>query len=483
MKKLVFILTILTGFILAACATAYALEPTPGNPKCQKEGCYWCTPMDITDEQSVWKMLCSPITVLDGDQKDQYLMREKPDKSSNAVAEITYASQGVHVLEKLDNGWTRVETRSSSFADSKVKQYNTLVTGYVETRLLKEVTPCNDNYAIVIDKMTQRLYVFRNGALYTTLLCSTGAGTKDKPYNETQSGEYLIVSPVGDFYSDNLVCEMGLRFNRGNLLHQVPYIVRNEEINWYTCESALGKKASHGCIRVQRKLTPENVNMTWLWNNRKMKAKLVIWEDIQGRTVYLPGHDDTVYVARSSSKVYHKCPECNGVDARYEPMTAIPYLSLTSSEYQKYTPCTYCVPYDRPETYISMNKASNASVPIYTDSFDGIYYHWNGYCTALPQEYLPLNVHTGISETDPLLSQLKPCTECVVKAMNPTLYYNPRGGKYYHSVPDCAYVNKIYLPLTPFEYRELDTKPYSSLSPCNHCTPVARGVYPTDVNP
>lgn len=31
--------------------------------------------MDITNEDAVWKMLCSPITVISGNQKEQYLLR------------------------------------------------------------------------------------------------------------------------------------------------------------------------------------------------------------------------------------------------------------------------------------------------------------------------------------------------------------------------------------------------------------------------
>ena len=191
---------------------------------------------------------------------------------------MTFASQGVHVLEQLDNGWTKVEVRSSSFSDSTVKAYNTFVTGYVETKLLKEVKPDNSKYALVIDKFTQKCYIFVDGHLYSTLLCSTGKPNASQPYNETMSGEFLIVSAVGDFLSNELVCDMGLRFNRGDLLHQVPYILsENGYQDFSVCEPALGTRASHGCIRVQKKLTPQNTNMTWLWNNRRMNSKLVIW--------------------------------------------------------------------------------------------------------------------------------------------------------------------------------------------------------------
>ncbi|MBO2517747.1 MAG: hypothetical protein CW338_10865, partial [Clostridiales bacterium] len=227
-------------------------QPCPGRERCGKEGCYWCTPMDISDEDAVWKMLCSPITVISGDQRKQYQLRSKPNRNSTPVGDVTCESQGVHVLETLDTGWTRVETYSSSFDDSKVWANNMLVTGYVETRLLKEVKPNNSNYGLVIDKMTQRCYIFRNGKLFSILRVSTGKPNEYEPYNETQSGEFLIVCAVGNFVTEEegLVCDMALRFNRGNMLHQVPYTLdKDENKNFDIYEAALGTRASHGCIR------------------------------------------------------------------------------------------------------------------------------------------------------------------------------------------------------------------------------------------
>lgn len=66
---------------------------------------------------------------------------------------------------------------------------------------------------MVIDKLTQTLYLFKEGHLYSTLLVSTGLANERQPYNETRSGEFLIVSRVGDFNSDNMICAKALRFN------------------------------------------------------------------------------------------------------------------------------------------------------------------------------------------------------------------------------------------------------------------------------
>ena len=52
-------------------------------------------------------------------------------------------------------------------------------------------------------------------------------------------------------------------------------------MDYDTCESRLGTKGSCGCIRVQRRLTPENVDAKWLYDNlrRKPYTKVIIWDD------------------------------------------------------------------------------------------------------------------------------------------------------------------------------------------------------------
>lgn len=54
------------------------------------------------------------------------------------------------------------------------------------------------------------------------------------------------------------------------------------------------------------------------------------------------------------------------------------------------------------------------------------------------------------------------------------LYYNPNGGKNYHSDQYCSAVKDRYLPLTEFTYGELETGFYATLTPCPYCTTVRR---------
>jgi len=179
----------------------------------EHENCYWCTPMDLTDEEAVWKMLTAPMTVVDLDMMKQTVCYKEPDENSEAIGMITGSSQGLHVLETLDNGWTLIETYSTSFHDSKVKNFNAFVTGYIKTDRLKTVQ-VNQDYGIIIDKLTQRLYFFMDGHLETSLAISTGQYNAKQPYNESRSGEYMIIyTKTGALIDGNMHCDYALRFN------------------------------------------------------------------------------------------------------------------------------------------------------------------------------------------------------------------------------------------------------------------------------
>ena len=306
---------------------------------------YWTMPMDITNEEAVWAMLMQPITVVDSGSKNaqraQVTIRREPDEKSDGVGVVTCVSQGVHVLERGDT-WTKIECYSSSFHDSKVKAWNMLVQGWIPTKYLKTVNP-DPSMGMVVDKLTQRLYIFRDGHLFSTLLVSTGLANAKQPYNETRSGEFLIVSAVGEFKSDNIYCSLALRYNSGDLLHEVPHTkLADGGKDYRRQEAKLGTKASHGCIRVQRKQDPSGVNMRGLWDNRKMNTKIVIWEDWQGRQIPTPGDDTLLYYNPKKGQSYHSQPTCNSAkNIELQPFT---YGELDTEPYSKLTRCEYCTP-------------------------------------------------------------------------------------------------------------------------------------------
>ena len=341
--------------------TVAAADFIPGSRTVGLEDNYWETPMDITQTERIWAMLTAPITVVDGHQKEQTVLRKEPRADAEAVADVTYDSQGVHVLETLDNGWSLVEVYSSSFHDSKIKAWNQLTQGYIKTSALK-VKKVNQKYGMVIDKLDQRLYIFVDGELYDVLSVSTGLPNERQPYNETRSGEYLIVSPVGDFVSDNVVGEYALRFNDGDFIHQVPYIARGDNKAYEPLEKVLGERASHGCIRVQRKRTPKGTNMRWIWDKlrRNMGTRIIIWEDLQGRSLGMPDAQTPLFYNTQGGKDYHAAEKCYGVRDKYLPLTPFTYGELENAPYSALNACQYCVPPRRLADIEVINQAHRA---------------------------------------------------------------------------------------------------------------------------
>ena len=342
--------------------------PSQGSPWTEDLGSsYWTTPMDITDTETVWNMLMEPITVVDiGDIKGMdhsqltkqniYMYRE-PDASSKIVGEISNLSQGLRVIRHLDNGWSLVECYSSSFVSkpaTKIKAWNILVSGYVESKYLKQVQP-TDELALVVDKLAQHVYVFVRGEMVADLLCSTGLvqwnGKKWQPYNETRSGEFLLINMTGQLTSDRMICRYAIRFNAGDEIHEVPYVPNKDETrNYKSTEPSLGQKKSHGCIRVQRLPNPDGINMEWIYNQVRSKdlcgrVKIVIWEDWQGRQLPVPSSGTTLYYNPNKGQYYHRLDHCkNGAGITFTPFS---YAELDEGHFAKLKACPYCTPVRR----------------------------------------------------------------------------------------------------------------------------------------
>ena len=354
---LTFLMCLLTA-LPALAEEAPAPVNTPGRETCGKENCFWETEMDFTDEATMWAMLTAPMTVVDGNFRAQAEVYAEPTTDSQVVADVTRSTQGVHVLETLDNGWTKIELYSSSFAGSPTKAYNKLTTGYIQTELLVEVE-VRTEFALVVDKLTQRLYIYQDGKLFDELMVSTGLGTEKDPENETRSGEYLLYSATGGFWSGDYLCNYGIRYNDGDLIHEIPHLEKESGDDYSRTEKLLGQRASHGCIRVQRKRTEKGVNMRWIWTNMKdkMKTRIVIWEDWTGRQIDIPDASTPLYYNPKGGKDYHDSPTCYGVLEKYEPMTAFTYGELEDEAYAKLKVCTYCNPPLRAAEIEAINAA------------------------------------------------------------------------------------------------------------------------------
>lgn len=326
---------------------------------------YWTLPVGVMDEAAIWEVMMQPMTVIDGKQKEVYRLRKTPDKSQkaeNVVGEITYASQGVHVIEHLDNGWTLVEAYNSSYGpDCKSRRgfgvTDDLIQGYVETRLLKTYTPKTE-YGLLIDKLEQKMYIFSDGKCIGELLVSTGLNNETQSWNETPSGEFVMISRMGGFPAGNLWCAYGMRINGGCAIHEVPYIGNHEtpssQRDYSSTLPQLGKKASHGCIRVQKEKNEQGQNIKWLWDNIKVGTKVLIWDDT-GRFMDYPDDDMPLYYNPNKGSYYHENQYCSSVKDRYLPLTEFKYSEL-DTQHDNLKPCARCAQVMKKKEIDAINK-------------------------------------------------------------------------------------------------------------------------------
>ncbi len=335
---------------------------------------YWTLTMgDLSDEAAIWQAMMQPMTILDDGKhtgKQTYLLRSTPDSSTkdNVIGEVTYKSQGVHVLSKTGNGWAQVEVYNTSYGDAyrrvRGRQgYGVTaekLTGYVELDVLKEVTP-RDDYGLVIDKLSQTMFIFEKGKIIGSLLVSTGLNNSQQSWNETPAGEFLIISKTGGFWAGNLYCDMGLLLNNGCLIHEVPSVVYESGLHDYSStEPRLGHKASHGCIRVQRRENKQGQNMKWLWNHLKTNTRVFVWDDATRYTEY-PDDATVLYYNTVGGSRYHTTPNCSSVNKRYWPLAPFKYGELTLAPYSELTPCAACSAPARPETIYKSNLKNGFS--------------------------------------------------------------------------------------------------------------------------
>ena len=313
----------------------------------------WFGEFDPLDEEAAWVRLTADITVLNVSNNEKVYLSDGPNGSRKTVDEhrgFFYGeSVAVRVLDEQD-GWTKIEAYNDC---------DELESGWVRPGRLKTVTP-NQEYGIIVDKMTQRLYLYKEGKLLTTLLISTGTTSGvNEDYNETASGEFLLCSATGGFWAGNLWCDQAIRFNGGDLLHLVPCTIAADGTQSYSlCESALGTRASHGCIRVQRVANEDGYNHQWIWDNLRGKKniKIIVWDD-DGRRLSRPDDSESVYYNPDGGKKYHANARCSTVRSAYLPMTAITYGELSRYPYTQLTPCGSCGAPERPETVDAWNDA------------------------------------------------------------------------------------------------------------------------------
>jgi len=150
---------------------------------------------------------------------------------------------------------------------------------------------------------------------------------------------------------------MGIRFNGGDLLHMVPYTTYADGTKDYAKFGALlGRKASHGCVRVARYANDDGLNISWLWDNLKKNTKVIVWDD-DGRTLPYPDDDTELFYNPDGGTSYHASANCRSVREKFLPLKgSFTYAELDEGKYKKLKPCPHCTPAWREDVIDELNE-------------------------------------------------------------------------------------------------------------------------------
>lgn len=233
-------------------------------------------PQSGDSDETIWEMMMQPSVVVDTKDVGHQKVYDRPDKSGEVLGEIHGQSQAVMVKELREDGWARISAWNHEGGE--------LVEGYVPANVLKTERPSQE-YGLLLDKQAQELTVFYRGERLTTLPVSTGLMAPDKLLRETPAGMYLTLRHVDNFASDGYYYDYAIRYDGGNLLHQLGYKTRGGRKDFSAQVEQLGSKASHGCVRLPSAVDDQGVNAYWLWTHLPYHTRVVILDDPEQRVM------------------------------------------------------------------------------------------------------------------------------------------------------------------------------------------------------
>lgn len=186
-------------------------------------------------------------------------VRSTPSATGKIVGKVIGSTVELKVLGKKGNYYY---VQTVDYDSTKP------IKGYIRADFVKKVTP-SSTYSMLINKKTQKLYVFKGNKLVRSCKVSTGNPELAKDATETPEGRFLLGTRGSSFGQDKgYICYNWIRFNYNFMLHSVLHNL-DGSLNTYSY-SRLGTKASHGCVRL-----PDG-DIAWIYKNVPKNTLLVI---------------------------------------------------------------------------------------------------------------------------------------------------------------------------------------------------------------
>ena len=238
----------------------------------QEDAGYWGLTASSSNEE-IWAALTRDMIGVDVAENESAYIYDSTEEGRKALGTVSGLSHGLNVIQELDNDWSLVEAYRT--------EDGAFVRGYIRTNKLRVVEP-NTTYGIVIDKATQTLTVWKDGAPIGSCLVSTGLPTTKYPHRETPAGEFITVTRHGttEYYGMGY-CKYTIRISGGYRLSEIPTTKKNGS-DFSMLEGSLGQKATRGNVCIAHDASTDGgINAEWIWNmtTENKKVKVLIFDD------------------------------------------------------------------------------------------------------------------------------------------------------------------------------------------------------------
>ena len=226
-------------------------------------------PTDGMTDAEIWSLMTAPAVVVDMKATTDVKVLDRPSNDGRSLGTVHGRSQALEVYE-VQGEWTKVGAWHHEGAEYMI--------GWVPTKRLKVVTP-NDRYGLLLDKRKQTLTIYEAGRPISTLLVSTGKVYKKDVKRETAAGSFLCYEHMENFSMNGKQYDYVIRYDGGNLLHQSGYAMSNGRKDYSDHLKQLGKKASHGCVRIQPQPNEEGINAYWIFTHIPAGTRVIVIDD------------------------------------------------------------------------------------------------------------------------------------------------------------------------------------------------------------
>ena len=230
------------------------------------------------DDASVWQALCAPVAVVDVSATSHQPLWDKPGKGATVIGTVHGQTAGVKIIQLDIDGY--------AFVGAYATEDGAYVEGYIDQSRLKMVRP-QTRYGLLIDKNAQTLTVYEAGRKLGIMSISTGLMEKNKLFQETRAGAFLTQDRQLQFSDEGFIYDYAIRIDGGNLIHQVGYKLVSGGQDYSLQLSELGAKASHGCVRVDSRTSPQGLDAWWLFTHLPRNTKVLVLDDPAARQMLL----------------------------------------------------------------------------------------------------------------------------------------------------------------------------------------------------